>query len=279
MSFRYRALIRSLLRFLTVPLIAGGFMMFVGQTNGAAQTAGFVAPIGDPVPLSVKAGYSVVCNSVVKAETRGGRFWTTSRTYRLSTASDGGKTTITYDVLKHEVKGDVRQRIEDAGSGFRIALSETGDVIEKDVWVNPDFRWGNMQRKKRIAGLDREINLVVGVTNMLRQGEPLWHEKALKEMATGVLVEFDPGAKLKKFSDGTTVRGIGTLEGEKVIVIEGILRQSGFARGRSLAIEDQIHALRYLDSGLPAGGETSRSINNGRETSEGRTTCVQTQGR
>jgi len=103
-----------------------------------------------------------------------------------------------------------------------------------------------------------------------------WHEDVAEEMAAALLREFDSSAKLNRFSDGRTVQGIGILAGEEVIVIDGRVRRSGFGRGVSFAVNDQIRSLRYLKSGLPAGEETNRSINGGVETQEGRTTCVQT---
>ena len=97
-------------------------------------------------------------------------------------------------------------------------------------------------------------------------------------MAAALLREFDSAAELNKFSDETTVQGIGMLGGEKVVVIEGRLRQSGFGRGISFAINDQVRSKRFLESGLPAAEEVSRSINNGVQTEKARITCVQSKG-
>lgn len=293
MSYPYFSVPRSLPRYLVISVIAGALVTGVEQTNVAArpfiddralQTMEAIlvadeiaiAPITESLPYALKAGYSVVCNSVVRARTRGGRSWTISRTYRYATSRDGGQTVLTYDVLKDEVSGDVRDLIDDAGTGFRIVLNETQDIVGKELWLNPDFRWGKRQRAKRFAGLDREIMSVVGTKRRLDQGVTFWHENVAEEMASALLREFDSSAKLNRFSDARTVQGIGILAGEDVIVIDGRVRQSGFGRGISIAVNDQIRSLRYLKSGLPAGEETSRSINNGVETHEARTTCVQT---
>lgn len=294
MPFLCPASIRTLPRYLVASIVVGALMTVVEKTDGAAgqlvgdldlrlaettlvADEGTVSPITGPIPYSVKAGYSVVCNSVVKAQTRGGRSWTISRTYRYSTSREGGQTVLSYEVLRDEVTGDVRDLIDDAGTGFRIVLNAAQDIVGKELWLNPDFRWGKRQRAKRLAGLDREIMWAVGARQQLDQGGAFWHEDVAEEMAGALLREFDSSAKLNQFSDDTTVQGIGMLAGEEVIVIEGRVRQSGFVRGVSLAVNDRIRSLRYLKSGLPAGEETTRSINNGVETDEGRTNCVQTQ--
>lgn len=280
-----------------VLLSAAGALVMLGATASGAERHNFAAadsqviqatpvanvvgltPISTPIGYSLKAGYTVVCDTIVRAQVRNAPSWTMLRTTRYSTEPDGGSTVLTYDVLKHSVIGsNKRLRVDDAGSGFKIVLNESGEISQKDVWVNPNFRWGLMQRDQRIAGLNRQINWVVGVKKKLGQGDRFWYEEVAKQMAAELLMEFDSRARLTKYSDGTRVQGIGTLEGAKVIVVEGLIQQSGFGRGISFAINDQIRSLRYLESGLPAGEFGSRRINTNAQVLESTTTCEQSQG-
>lgn len=240
--------------------------------------AGYDGPlefIKEPTPNVRRAGYSVVCDVVTSTSTRYGMHWTTTRRTRTTTTEEEGATAVTYEVLKYDVTGDIEAQIDDVGTGYRVVLDKFQNIIEKDFWLNPNFKWGKRQRAKRIAGLEFGVSTVLGTTKILGQDELFWPGELGRERMKASLRESDRGAKLSSYSDEMRVIGIGNIGSEKVIVLEGPWRFSYYIRGNAYTEQHEATSYRYLNSGLLAGEEVDSSVNNSLATIKSKTTCNQ----